>query len=29
MQGYLIGRPRRIEVYANLLGAAGRMQAAT
>ncbi|MBR1228524.1 MULTISPECIES: bifunctional diguanylate cyclase/phosphodiesterase [unclassified Bradyrhizobium] len=32
MQGYLIGRPRRIEVYANLLGrsdAAGHMRTAT
>jgi diguanylate cyclase (GGDEF)-like protein/PAS domain S-box-containing protein len=32
MQGYLIGRPRRIEVYANLLGpsgAAGQMRVAT
>jgi len=30
MQGYLIGRPRRIEVYANLLGrGVGRIQAAT
>jgi len=32
MQGYLIGRPRRIEVYANLLGHAGltgQMRAAT
>ena len=32
MQGYLIGRPRPIEVYANLLGrgdAAGHMRIAT
>jgi len=30
MQGYLIGRPRRIEVYANLLdNADGRMRTAT
>ena len=32
MQGYLVGRPRRIEAYANLLGrsdAAGHMRTAT